>query len=180
MRLANGEWQQADIDAVRTASDVLIYPGLGRSAHVTTQPPARYRVRLEASFYRPDYLLNIDGIEFDAYPYDDKTPPALFPSSPRNLFMMPSTTYPFPGHVRVVRGRVVDVNGNAVVNAEVTESAQERVLSDERGGFSLPLRWPALTAVVQIDALDHRSGRSGQLSITLPADLAVGHVITIT
>ena len=179
-KLANGEWFETPIDAVRTASDVLIYPGLGRSAHATTQPSQRYRVRLDAALYRPDYLLNLDGVEFDAHPYDDQHPPAAFPTLPQNLFLMPATHYPYPGHVRVVRGRIVDAGGSAVANVEVTESAQERVLSDERGGFALPLRWPALTATVQIDAIDHRTGRSGHLGINLPADLGTGHVITIT
>jgi hypothetical protein len=180
VKRANGDWRQTDAGAVRTPSDVLAYPGLGRSAHAATEPPTRYRVRLDATYYRPDYLMNLDGIEFDAHAYDDDTPPAVVASLPQSVFLMPATNYPFPGHVRVLRGQVVDVNGDPVASVEVTESAQERVLSDEHGGFSLPLRWPPLVAAVQIDALDHRSGRSGQLNVNLPADLAVGHVVTIT
>jgi hypothetical protein len=179
-RRANGDWQPTDATAVRTPSDVLTYPGLGRSAHAATEPATHYRVRLDATFYRPDYLVNLEGIQFDAHPYDDDTPPAVIVGLPQSVFLMPAANYPFPGHVRVLRGQVLDVNGDPVASVEVTESAQERVLSDERGAFSLPLRWPALTAVVQIDALDHRSGRSGQLNANLPADLAVGHVITIS
>jgi hypothetical protein len=180
VRRANGDWQPTDATAVRTPSDVLTYPGLGRSAHAPTEPPTHYRVRLDATFYRPDYLVNLEGIEFDAHPYDDDTPPAVIVGLPQSVFLMPAANYPFPGHVRVLRGQVLDVNGDPVASVEVTESAQERVLSDERGAFSLPLRWPALTAAVQVDALDHRSGRSGQLNVNLPADLAVGHVITIS
>jgi hypothetical protein len=180
VKRANGDWQPTDAAAVRTPSDVLTYPGLGRSAHAATEPATHYRVRLDATFYRPDYLVNLEGIEFDAHPYDDDTPPAVIVGLPQSVFLMPAANYPFPGHVRVLRGQVLDVNGDPVASVEVTESAQERVLSDERGAFSLPLRWPALTAVVQIDALDHRSGRSGQLNANLPADLAVGHVITIS
>lgn len=178
VRGADGEWHETAIAAVRTLSDVMTYPGLGRSVSVAT-PPVRYRARLDASFYQPDYLLNVDGLEFDVHPYDDDTPPAVIADLPVNLFLMPATNYPFPAHVRVLRGRVVDASGEPVRNVEVTESARERVLTDVRGSFSLPLRWPAADAVVQIDALDHRSGRSAQIAVTLPAGLTVGHVVTI-
>jgi hypothetical protein len=179
VRTVAGAWEETEVSAVRTLSDVLVYPRLGRSAHAATAPIVRYRVRVEALFYRPDYLVNLDAVEFDVHPYDDDVAPAQFAKQPQNLFLIPATNYPFPGHVRVLRGRVVDAGGVAISNVEVTESTQERVLSDTRGGFALPLRWPALNAAVQIDALDHRTGRSGQLSINLPADLAVGHVVTI-
>ena len=54
------------------------------------------------------------------------------------------------------------------------------VLSDERGVFALPLRWPAPGSMVTVDALDHRTGLSGQITIDFPADLGEGHDITIT
>ncbi len=178
VRDADGEWRETEIHAIRTLSDVLAYPGLGRSANVAA-PPVRYRARIDASFYQPDYLLNVDGLEFDVHPYDDDTPPAVAADLPVNLFLMPASNYPFPAHIRVLRGRVVATNGAPVANVEVTESARERVLTDARGSFALPLRWPGVDAVVQVDALDHRSGRSAQVAVTLPAGLAVGHVVTI-
>lgn len=176
----NGDWHTMDVDAVRTAGDVIAYPGLGRTAYVGVQPMMRYRVRLEADFYRPDYLINLDAVEFDVHPYDDQNPPAVIPTHPQTVFMLPATQYQYPRHVRVVRGRVEDNNGDPVANVEVTEGPRERVLTDERGTFSLPLRWPALNAAVQIDALDHRTGLSGQLNINLPGDLTGGHTIIIT
>ncbi|HVO01319.1 MAG TPA: hypothetical protein VMT54_03915 [Candidatus Cybelea sp.] len=177
-RRANLTWLPTDIAAVRTPSDVITYPGLGRSAH-PLQPPVRYRVRLEAEFYRPDYLLNQDAIEFDVHPYDDDNPPVVIVGVPQDVFLIPSTNYPYPGHVRVLRGSVVDNAADPVANVEVTEGVGEKVLTDDRGQFSLPLRWPPFNAALQIDALDHRTGATGQINVNLPADLSTGHIIPI-
>ena len=65
-------------------------------------------------------------------------------------------------------------------NAEVSFGVQERVLTDERGSFCLPLRWPPLSGAITIDALDHRTGLSDSINITLPGDLAHGHLLTVT
>lgn len=176
-----GGWEETEIQAVRTPSDVITFPGLGRSAHAG-DPPTRYRVRIEATYYRPDYLMTADGIEFDVHPYDDSTPPASFPMLPQGLFLLPAPNYPYPNHVRVLRGEVRDAANDPVANAEVTESVNERVLTDARGGFALPLRWPPLSGAVPIDAVDHRPNpdRTGQIIVTLPADLASGQVIVVT
>ena len=56
----------------------------------------------------------------------------------------------------------------------------ERVATDSRGRFSLPLRWPALNGAIQIDASDHRTGRTGQITINLPAGLTGSHLIVIS
>ena len=180
-RDAAGGWEATDVQAVRTPSDVVTFPGLGRSAQAGA-PPTRYRVRIEATYYRPDYLMTDDGIEFDVHPYDDSTPPAAFPMLPQGLFLMPAPNYPYPNHVRVLRGEVRDAANDPVANAEVTESVNERVLTDARGGFALPLRWPPLSGAVPIDAVDHRPNpdRTGQIIVTLPADLASGQVIVVT
>lgn len=175
-----GDWHEAERTSVRTPSEIVTYPGLGRSANVAIQPVFRYRVRIDAQFYRPEYLMNADGVEFDVNPWDDNNPPAVIPNAPQDLILFPATQYPFSAHIRVLRGVVVDNVGTRVPNVEVSESNLERSLTDDRGMFSLPLRWPALNAALQIDALDHRTGRNGQINITLPGDLDVGHSITIT
>lgn len=178
-QLASGEWEPSGIEGVRTPGDVISYPGLGRSANAATQPAARYRVRVEAPQYRAHYLVTDAGIEFSADPYDDVTPPAAIPAMPQQVFLLPAPNYPFQTHVRVVRGVLHDASSQPIANAEVTEGANERVLSDERGVFALPLRWPPLSGPVQIDAIDHRTGASGQISVTLPADLSGGHIIPL-
>jgi hypothetical protein len=174
-----GGWEETAIKAVRTPSDVISYPGLGRSAHAAVQPPLRCRVRIDADYYRPDYLLHLDGVEFDVHAYDDDAPPAAVPVLQR-VFLMPAPNYPYPDPVRVLRGQVVNAANDPVGNVEVTEGTNERVLTDARGAFALPLRWPPLTGLVQIDALDHRTGQNGQITINLPADLAGGRIIAIT
>ncbi len=174
-----GDWHSTTIQAVRSLGNTLVYPGLGRTVETAVTPIRRYRVRLASRFYRADYLMNDDGIEFDVHPYNDDTPPAVIPNQPVDVFLLPSASYPFPGHVRVLRGEVVDNLGDPVANVEVVEGARERVLTDARGEFALPLRWPALSGPVQIDAVDHRTGRNGSINATLPADLAHSNTITI-
>lgn len=178
---AAGGWEETEVRAVRTASDVVAFPGLGRSAHAGA-PPTRYRVRIDAAHYRPDYLMDSDGIEFDVHPYDDATPPFAFSALPEGLFLLPAPNYAFPNHVRVLRGEVRDAANDPVPNVEVTESVNERVLTDARGCFALPLRWAPLNGAVQIDAVDHRPNpdRTGQIIVNLPADLASGQVIVVT
>lgn len=175
-----GAWRAVRREAVVTPGGVISYPALGRSAQAATQPVLKHRVLLCSEFYRPDYLVDKDGIEFDIHPYDDDNPPAVIPPIPQTVLMIPNTRYPYPGHVRLVRGVVRDSGGDPVANVEVSQGAHERVLTDERGAFTLPLRWPTLNAVVSLDAIDHRTGRNGSLNIILPGDLFQGHIFTIT
>ena len=172
-------WRTTGIQAILTPSGVIGYPALERHAEVAAQPPRRYRIRLEADLYRPFYRANSEGLEFDAYPYNDDNPPAVIVSQAQNVFLAPSTNYPFPTHVDVLRGNVVDSIGGAVVDAMVTEGARERVLTDERGAFALPLRWVQRNLPVAINAEDQRTGRTGLITVTIPADLGKNHTITV-
>lgn len=174
-----GDWHETRIEAVRSLGNVLLYPGLGRSPDVAATPVRRYRIRIENPWYRPDYLMTDAGIEFDVHPYDDDTPPAMAASHPTDVFLIPSASYPFPRHLRVLRGVVVDNTGDPMANAEVVEGPRERVLTDARGEFALPLRWTALSGPVQIDAVDHRTGQNGSINAVLPADLTHSNTITI-
>lgn len=174
-----GVWRSVKRKAVFTPSGILSYPGLGRSASVAQQPVVRHRVRLKSTFYRPSYLATLDGIEFDVHPYDDQNPPAVIPSLPQDTPLLPSTSYPFPGHIRVLRGRVLDANANAVAHVQINLGNQEHTLSDERGEFALTLRWPAINAAITVDADDHRGNRNAQINLQLPGDLSHGHTITV-
>jgi hypothetical protein len=176
----SGDWRPVEREPVMTPSGILSFPGLGRSAQAATQPVLRHRVLLRSDYYRPEYLRQLDGLEFDIHSYDDATPPAVVPTHPQTEFLLPNTSYAYPSHIRIVRGLVQDVAGDAVANVEVSQGVNERVLTDERGAFSLPLRWPAANAVVTLDALDHRTGRSASITIHLPGDLAQGQLFTIT
>ncbi len=172
------DWRTVERDPVITASGVLIYPDLGRSTDLT-QPPQRYRVRLASPFYRPLYRAISDGIEFDAHPFDDENPPAVLTSRPTPAMLLPADKYPFAMHLSVLRGRVRDVGGNAVPDVLVQEGLRERTLSDERGSFSLSLRWVPPGAPTHITADDQRNGRSGSITITLPAALEQSQAITV-
>lgn len=176
---ANGNWRPTDIPAVLTPSAVVSYPGLERHATVTGLPNRTYRVRLAADFYIPYYLTNSAGIQFTAYPYNDSTPPSTVVSLATDAPLLPAPNYPFASHIPVLRGVVVDANGDAVQNVYVTQGATERALTDSRGTFALPLRWVQPNALVVIDATDQYTGRTGTISAQLPGALNTNQTITI-
>lgn len=180
-------WRSTSITAGRSMSGVVIFPRLGRRADAVGALPEIYRIRISAEFYRPFYSLNADGIEFTAYPYNDTNPPTDYTVNPPVVIkpqvqdekLLPAVNYPFPTHVRVLRGKVVDAAGLPVVNAEVRKSTTERTVSGEKGAYALPLRWTANGILVPIDAIDHRNGNTGTINVMLPDDLGKNKTITI-
>jgi hypothetical protein len=177
---ANGAWLQTDVQAVLTPSAIVCYPGLERRVSVAGVPAQTYRVRLAAEYYIPYYLTNADGIQFHAYPYNDDNPPSVIAKLPVDTLLLPGPSYPFAAHVPVLRGEVVDAAGNPIPNAYVTQSNTERTLTDSRGTFALPLRWVQANTPVPIDATDQRTGRSGSISIQIPAALTSNQRISIS
>jgi hypothetical protein len=179
-----GNWQETTIKAIMTPSGNLTYPGLERHSNVTL-PARHFRSRIEAEFYEPLYRAVQDGIEFDAFPYNDTNPPANFPPPPNlplptDVVLTPASNYPFPTHIPVLRGRTIDVNGDPVGDAVVSQGIQERVLTNQRGVYALPLRWVPLNVSIFIDASHPRTGRTGSIPITIPQDLGQNHDIQIT
>ena len=172
-------WRETDREAVITSSAVVTYPGLGRGEDVT-QPPRRYRVRFTSPIYQPLYSATVDGIEFDAPAYDDTHPPAAVTRAPTSTVLLPGPNYPFAPFIPVIRGLVEDLGGNPVPGVLVQESLRERTLTDERGAYSLALRWVPDATPTTIDAVDQRTGRSGLITITLPAAVNQSQVITIS
>jgi len=182
-QLGTGDWVSPfpPVDPEITPSGNITFPGLGLNANAGVAPDTPYRVRLSAPEYLPEYLRNDNALYFTVRPYDHSTPPAVIPPLPQTVVLLPSVNYPFPGHVRVVRGLSTDAGtGDEIAYVETTEGVRERVLSDERGAFALPLRWPALAGPVTIDAVDHRTGRTDSLALTLPADLVDSQTFQLT
>lgn len=176
-QVSAGVWEPTTIQPVLTPSSILIWPGLGRESEPSTAPTRRYRARVEAPKYRPDYLQSLDGREFDAPPWDDVHDPVPVTTGPQDLYLYPATGYDFPTWVRVLHGFVEDSTGGPVANVLVQQAAAERALTDERGTFSLPLRWA--TSGLVVDAVDVRTGRSGAHVLNLPGDLQSNVTITI-
>jgi hypothetical protein len=173
-------WRETTIACVRTPGGVVAYPGLERQAEVVGQPARRYRVRLEAEFYRPLYRAIQDGVEFDAYPYNDTNPPLVITRLPQDVKLAPTPNYPFPSHIPVLRGEVVDLgNGAPVADAEVMVLNVERVLTDDDGLFALPLRFTPTNTTVPVDAMDQRTGRTGTINVTIPAALGQSQTIPV-
>jgi hypothetical protein len=176
-RVAPGTWAPTDLDAVLTPSSTLTWPGLGREWEPASSPARRYRARITAEQYRAEYLQNADGLEFDAPPWNDDNAPNPITTGPLDLYLFPAATYAFPTWVRVLRGFVQDASGAPVANVLVRQAGVERTLTDERGTFSLPLRWA--TGGQAVDAIDVRTGRTGSHVLNLPGDLRNSVTITV-
>ena len=175
-----GAWRATDVRALVTRSGVITFPALGRRRDPAAHGPSRFRVRVEAEHYIPNYRRDQNGIEFDAFPYDDNNAPASAPGMPDPFFLLPGPTYPFPGHLLVLRGVVVDLGGAAVRDAEVTIGATRRVLSDARGSFAISTPRPAAPGPIQVDAADLRTGRVGGAAVPFPPGLAGNVQIVIS
>ncbi len=164
-----GQWIETEIKEVRTASGVIAYPGLGRSAGADPKARREYRVRVEAEYYVPYYIASeggtSDGITFTAFPYSDTVPPENYPQNAngfpdylkkvmRKLFLMPAPNYPFPHQVLVLRGVVKNTRRQPIIGATVSWRATEIAItaggtvklpgtvasSHPAGEFTLPIR----------------------------------------
>lgn len=173
-------WRRTDVRAVITQSGVITFPGLGRQRAPLGQPARRYRVRVTADHYIPRYRRDQEGIVFDAHPYDDENPPASAPDAPSLLVLLPGPSYPFPGHLLVLRGVVVDATGTPVPDAEVSIGATRRTLSDLRGVFAIATDRPAAPTSFPLDATDLRTTRTGSVVVQFPLGLVCNLQITIS
>lgn len=177
-----GQWTTVAHRRTETASGVVAFPGLGLTTRPTEKPTRLYRVLVSSDSYRPlygaTYPVGQHGHEFTVRPWDHRNPPATLLGQPAKIFLLPGSTYPRSQFVPTLYGRVEDPAGAPVLDALVEETTRERVLTDERGRFALPLRWVPNGVVVTIDARDHL-GRLGQITVNVPADLGAGHVITV-
>lgn len=174
------DWHETTFRPVRNPGGIYVYTGIGRHVDPAVTAQFRVRVRIEAEFYRPGFQAVDDAIAFDVPTYNDDVPPAFSPLIPETVLMLPTAGYPFPGHVRRVRGRILDVPGTPMANALVEADGVERVISDERGAFTLPLRWQAPAGVVNVVVAHPRSGLGAHEVFNLPGDLAGNHDITVT
>jgi hypothetical protein len=173
------QWSPALARVVVSGNGIVTAPWLGRTARPAQAQPRHFRIRLAAEHYRPLYRATLDGIEFDAEPYDDTTPPQAHATGATDAPLLPAAGYPFPVHLRVIRGVVRDPNGAPVEDALVEDvPPRTAVLTDADGAFALPLLAAVDGTPATVRGNDARGGRQGTLQVTLPADL--GHNLTIT
>jgi hypothetical protein len=174
-----GQWLESAARVLVSGNGIVTVPGLGRTARPAQAATRHYRLRVEAEHYRPLYRATADGIEFDTHPYDDRTPPQTFATGTTDARLLPAANYPFPGHLRVIRGVVRDPQGDPVADALVEDMpTRSQALSDERGRFALPLLAAIDGTPAAVTATRAPTGQTGTLNVTLPADL--GHNLTIT
>jgi hypothetical protein len=178
-RLEATGWVPVPARVLVSSTGIITCPGLERAARPAAAP-RHYRIRLEADLYRPLYRATVDGIEFDAYQYNDTTDPAGYARSATDAPLAPLPGYPFPAYVPVLYGSVTDAAGLPVADVLVSDPPGEQALTDDAGQFALPLRLAAPGAPVDITANDRRTGRTGIVAVTVPADLSRSHTIQIT
>lgn len=176
-------WRPTGIAPVLTASGALVYPKLGRVPNPAAQPDQRFRVRVEAEFYRPRYTAPAEGFEFVVRPHNDSNPPASVPLGMTKEILFPAANYPFPAEVPVLRGRVVALGPGGlklpVPGTRVSEDGRQTVLTDDRGEYALPVRWKKPGVAFPVDAAHPPTGRTGTVSVTLPGDIERSRDITI-
>ncbi len=174
------DWIETLLRPTRTPSAMLTLPGLGRRANAAVNnTPQRYRLRLEADDYIPDYRRKADGFEFLASPYDDNTPPVIPNANIQILALHPSSSYGYPSGLRVLRGRVRETNGNPVRDAILEFQGLDRAMTDERGEFALGLRRAPASGQVAIDVHHDRTSRAQTFTLQLPAALQANQVLTL-
>jgi hypothetical protein len=195
--LANGRWIPTGRKPVIGPSGVISYPGLGRVREPLTAQPQRYRARFDADPYdpiRPDsylplYRSQLDGLEFDASPYDDANPPAS-EAMPTVVELCPTVAYTFPWDVPILHGAAVAADGTFVADVLIEASLAvprspqplvERTITDRRGAFVLPLRWARTDIDTVVTATDQRSPvtRRGSINVRYPTGLPGNHLIEI-
>jgi hypothetical protein len=178
---SGGAWAASPVTASRNAAGIVIFPDLGRTARrgLSGAVPLRFRARFVADLYIPLFFAVQDGLEFTASLFNDEEPPPGLTGIPQDVMLVPDVTYPFTPEIRVLRGEVRDAAG-PVARVEVSHTVAERVVTDARGCFALPLRQVPLAGDVTIDATDHRTGRAGSITVTLPDALDAGQIISIS
>jgi hypothetical protein len=183
------DWVGTDIRPTTTPSGVVAYPKLGRTVSPFTAPVQRFRAVFEADGYLPLYRVTADGVEFDAYPYNDTNPPQQ-QAARTAVELAPSVTYPFPPEVPVLYGQVTTATGvrvaDALVEAVVGNGGMprprtERTMTDRRGAFALPLRWARTDVDTTVVATFSRTGvpMVGAVAIRAPGGLRTSHTIQI-
>lgn len=176
------DWTQLDDRATITSAGMVTFLGMERRRPVAGLPSRRYRVRVEGDHYRPLYRQLASGVEFQTVPKEESAPPPL----PQDLVLLPSITYPLPPHVRTVRGLVRDQADSPVEDVIVSNRVQigttfrtARTLTDERGAFTLALRWVRSGTTATVNAIDRRTQRLGTITVAVPTDLQHSNLITI-
>jgi hypothetical protein len=173
-------WLETLLRPTRTPSGMLTLPGLGRRANPTVNTAQqRYRLRIDADEYIPDYRRTTDGFGFQVPPYDDLNPPVIPNANVLVLALHPSPSYPYGGPVRVVHGRVREINRSPVRDAVVEFQGLDRAMTDERGEFAFGLRRAPAGGQIVLDVHHERSARSQSFTLQLPAALQANQVLTL-
>ena len=173
-RLAATSWTETGLEPVRTLSGVFAWPGLGRVPDAALAPAEQYRVRFSdpagLAHYRAAYGFSLDGLVFTVAPWSLAQPPASAPLQPETVFLYPGAAYPFASNIAVLRGRTVTLGGDPLADSLVA-SGTDRVLSDPRGAFALPIRLTAAVTTISVTADHARTGTSNAVTIAVPAGL---------
>jgi len=176
------QWVPTTLRAVHTSNGVLTLPGLERHAVVTPgMPPRRYRLRIDSDEYIPVYRRTLDGHEFLAFAYNDTNRPFLPGTNVSLLLLAPSSAYPYPTDVRVLRGTLTEASNGAPIRDATIDYAAGHVaaMTDAAGNFALGLKHAPANGAIAIDVHHDRTNRVDTRNLQLPAALQSNQVITL-
>lgn len=166
------EWLPVAIEPVITNLGTYVFPKLEKRGDARNQLLRKYRLLVEAPGYTPYYRFDREGVVLDVYPFDDNVEPTVPPVRPEIIALYPARDYPF-GNAPVIHGEV-KLAGAPVRNALV-ECNGDRVLTDKKGEFTLPMgRSPA--QLVLVDASDN-AGHTQSIPVTVPQGLGQFYTI---
>ncbi|MCP3143400.1 carboxypeptidase-like regulatory domain-containing protein [Pyxidicoccus xibeiensis] len=171
-----GTWQRVRTPPVSTPSGILAWSGLEHRRFAQGVAPVRYRLTVDTELYVPAFRESRDDEPLQIQPYDDRGPPPP-PAAPLRLLLYPSVAYPFEPRIPVLRGTVEDAQHRPVRDALLGHGPRERVLTDAKGAFALPLR-QASPGTASIHVSD-RQGRADIATITLPQSLTSAVTFTL-
>lgn len=167
LAMSPGHYVPVDVTTRVTPSAIVVFPGLERRRDANLGTPRRYRIKLTAELYTPHYRGTVngskDGIDFNAYPYNDDVAPALDPQY-IEVALLPAVNYPYESQYPVIHGDVVDTADVPVAGVLVSHTA-ERTYTDANGRYSLPIRFESTSA--DLLAEDLETGRHGSKTVSL-------------
>jgi hypothetical protein len=180
-RVAPSEWIPfAHPHRVGPGGD-LAFLNLGRTNNPLTMGTFDVRVTVTAPGLIAEDAAGAPAITttVTAWAPDAPSPPA----HPDVLTFFPGPAYAYPAGLPLLAGRVVDPAGVPAARARVAATVvtpqgprTEEARTGPDGFFRLPLRW-ATGAIDVTAALD---GRTGAVTVTVPADLSTSQLITLT
>jgi hypothetical protein len=160
-----GQWQPIDQRPAKNEGGIIAYVGLERRANARGLPAATYRFAIDSDDYIASYRQTKDFETVSIAPWDGRAVPAPPLPAPVMVALCPRPDFRFSTGTPVVRGTVSEAIGGAPVPDALIFGFGRLTITDERGGFALPLPGVTLGVPEPIGARD-RALRTATLNAT--------------